>query len=491
MLRTTLRLALIVSAVMGGANLAVQSDEGMFLPNNPPKEILKEKYDFSLTDDTLKQAMLASVKFGGASGGIVSPNGLIVTNHHVGSDAIQDLSSAERDLLSDGYTAKTLADELKCPSMELKVLQSIEDVTAEVNAAVTKKMTAEEAFEARRGIMGQIEKDADDETGLDCSVVTLYNGGLYHLYRYKNYTDVRLVFAPESGIASFGGDVDNFEYPRHSLDVSFFRVYENDKPAKTPIYFKWSQTPVKQGDLVLVTGHPGTTNRLETLAKILHRRDVTLPYLLYRLRTLEAALTQFSEQTPEQRRRAANDLHRIANARKAYSGQLLGLLDPQIIAEKQKQEDRLLDLTKLLSSGDGKIHNALRTDRETIANAEAKLTEFEREYALLERGDAFYSPLFGYARDVVRMAEELPKKSSDRLSEYRDSNLDSLKRELFSPAPLYKNLERQKLQTSLTFLAENLGGDHPLVKTILAGKNPAAHAEELIAGDENVRPRRT
>ena len=444
MYEIVLRSVLIVSIVMGGLNLAVQSDEGMFLPNNPPTEILKEKYNYTLTDESLKKAMLASVKFGGASGGIVSPNGLIVTNHHVGSDAIQDLSSAERDLLTNGYTAQTMADELKCPSMELKVLQSIDDVTAQVNAAVNKKMTAEQAFEARRAIMGKIEKEAEDATKLDCDVVTLYNGGLYHLYRYKNYTDVRLVFAPEAGIASFGGDVDNFEYPRHSLDISFFRIYENDEPAKTPVYFQWSQTPVQAGDLVFVTGHPGTTNRLETLAKIVHRRDVTLPYLLYRLRTLEAALTQFSEQTPEQRRRAANDLHRVANARKAYSGQLLGLLDPSIIAEKQKQEDMLSNRTLLLASDSGNIPGTLVKQRESIANAEAKLTEFEREYALLERGDAFYSPLFEYARHAVRMAEELPKKSSDRLSEYRDSNLDSLKRELYSPAPIYQNLERQK-----------------------------------------------
>ena len=488
MLRILFHCMLIAVVAVGGADLAVQSDEGMFLPNDPPRELLQEKYDFTLTDEFSKRAMLASVKFGGASGGIVSPNGLIVTNHHVGSDAIQDLSSAERDLLTDGYTAQSLADELKCPNMELKVLQSIDDVTAQVNAAVTNEMPAEEAFEARRAVMGKIEKDAEDATGLDCDVVTLYNGGLYHLYRYKKYTDVRLVFAPESGIASFGGDVDNFEYPRHSLDVSFFRIYENNTPAKTPNYFRWSQTPVQQGDLVLVTGHPGTTNRLETLAKILHRRDVTLPYLLDRLRTLEAALIQFSEQTPEQRRRAANDLHRIANARKAYSGQLLGLLDPAIIQNKKEQEEQLLFKTKRLAGGDGKTPDTLQKQRAIIANAEDELSKFEREFALLERGDAFYSPLFDYARHAVRMAEELPKKSSDRLSEYRDSNLDSLKRQLLSPAPIYANLERKKLQTSLMFLAENLGGDHPIVTTVLAGKNPADRATELIAGTKLFDP---
>src|SRR5436190_1686404 len=267
-----LALALVF---VGVGSMTAVSDEGMWLLNDAPKQQLKEKYKFDLTDAWLKNAMLASVRLNsGGSGGFVSPDGLLVTNHHVAADSL-------------------------------------------------------------------------DKTRLRSDVVTLYNGGLYHLYRYKKYTDVRLVFAPERQIASFGGDVDNFEYPRMNLDVAFFRAYEDGKPVKTPNFFKWSETGPAGGDLVFVTGHPGTTNRLETLAKLKHRRDVTLPYTLYRLRTLEAALSQYAEQGPEQHRQAATDHHRVANARKAFSGQLQGLLDPKIIRQKQEQER---DLSQRLSS---------------------------------------------------------------------------------------------------------------------------------------------
>ena len=241
------------------------------------------------------------------------------------------------DLYADGFYAPTREEELKCPDLEINVLQEIVDVTARVNGAVTPTMTAAEAFAARRAVMAKIEKESLDKTGLRSDVVTLYNGGAYHLYRYKKYTDVRLVFSPEKAIASFGGDVDNFEFPRLDLDVAFFRAYENGAPAKTPHFFKWSETGPRENDLVFVTGHPGTTQRLETLAKLKHRRDVTLPYTLYRLRTLEAALLQYSEQSPEKRRQAATDLHRVANSRKAFSGQLQGLLDPKILEQKAEE----------------------------------------------------------------------------------------------------------------------------------------------------------
>ena len=473
-----LRTVLAACAVLGGPMTAL-SDEGMYLPNDPPRGPLKAKYGFDLSDEFVKKMMLASVRFGTASGGFDSPDGLVVTNHHVGSDAIQKLSTKDRDLMRDGYYAKTRADELKCPDVELNVLQSVEDVTAKVNAAVKPEMKPAEAASARRAVMSEIEKESAAATGLRSDVVTLYQGGLYHLYRYKKYTDVRLVFCPEAGIAAFGGDVDNFEYPRHGLDVAFFRAYENGAPAKTPHYFKWSADGPKADDLVVVTGHPGTTNRLETLAKIKHRRDVTLPYTLARLRALEAALTQYGEESPEQRRRAANDLHRVANSRKAFAGQLQGLLDPGIMKQKEISELQLRGLVPT-------THTPFAPDRqqhwERIAAAQQTLRSFEKEYQLLETGHAFYSDLFTQARHLVRLADELPKKNPDRLREYRDSNLDSLKLTLFSPAPLYPDLERRKLQASLTFLAEQLGGEHPAVVNVLAGKNPANRAAELVAG---------
>jgi hypothetical protein len=464
--------------------MTAQSDEGMWLLNDPPKELLKAKHGFDLTDAWLERAMKASVRLNsGGSGGFVSADGLLVTNHHVAADSLQKLSTKDRDLYQLGFHAKDRKDEPKCPDLEINVLQSIEDVTDRVNAAVK---DAKDAAAARRAVLSEIEKESLAKTGLRSDVVTLYQGGAYHLYRFKKYTDVRLVFAPEHHIAGFGGDVDNFEYPRHGLDVAFFRAYENDQPVKCEHFFKWSETGPAENDLVFVTGHPGTTNRLETLAKLQHRRDFTLPYTLNRLRTLEAALTQYGDKGAEQRRQAGTALHSVANARKAFSGQLQGLLDPKILEQKDKAEWALMEPTVKgvkPAVADG-WHEEKWPDTPwgVIFKVQKTYRTFEREHALYETGHAFTSELFSIARHCVRLADELPKKSPDRLREYRDSNLDSLKFGLFSPAPIYKDLERAKLQASLTFLAEILGGEHKLTVLALGGKNPAQRATELVEG---------
>ncbi|HEX4608963.1 MAG TPA: S46 family peptidase [Urbifossiella sp.] len=492
-----LRLAALVLA-LGGTAMTASSDEGMWLLNDPPRELLKARHGFDLTAPWLDKAMKANVRVllgptGGASGGFVSPDGLIVTNHHVAADSIQKLSTAGRDLYRDGFLAQTREQELKCPDLEINVLQGITDVTAAVNAAVTAGMTPAQAAAARRAAMAKAEKESLDATGLRSDVVTLYNGGLYHLYRYKKYTDVRLVFAPEKAIAGFGGDVDNFEYPRMNLDVTFFRAYENGHPAKTPDYFRWNADGPKEGDLVFVTGHPGTTNRLETLAKLRHRRDHTLPYTLTRLRAMEAALRQYGEQGPEEHRQAATAHHSAANARKAFSGQHQGLLDPGVMAQKQKAERDLHAALVVAAHQHGMIAGpqdpkilSAPTDYldalGRVAAVQAALATFERDHLLLETGHAFTSDLFTVARHLVRMADELPKPSGDRLREYRDSNLESLKLQVFSPAPVYPVLERIKLQTSLTFLAEQLGGGAPVVTAALGGKNPAGRADDLVRG---------
>jgi hypothetical protein len=459
----------------------VNADEGMWLLNNPPRKYLKERHDFALRDEWLERAQKASVRFNnGGSGSFVSADGLIVTNHHIGADCLQKLSPKDKDYHRDGYYADTRDKELRCPDLELNVLQSIEDVTARVNDAVKPNMTPPQAFAARRAVMAAIEKESSEKTKLRSDVVTLYQGGAYHLYRYKKYTDVRLVFAPEHAIAFFGGDTDNFEYPRFNLDVCFFRAYEDDRPLHPSHYFRWSQTGPSEGGLVFVLGHPGTTNRLDTLAKLTHRRDITLPYWLNRLRSQEALLTQFSERGPEQARMARKDLHRVANARKAISGQYQGLLNPTIIRRKTDEELSLLAAVKLKS--DAAKHKALQDALARIEEAEKTLTAFEREYDLLERGDAFDSQLFHIARHLVRMVEELPKPNAERLREYRDSALESLKFQLFSPAPIHAELEKARLANSLTFLIENLGGAHPLVVKVLGERSPSARATELIDG---------
>ncbi len=446
------------------------ADEGMFLPNQPPRELLRKNYDFELTDAFLDRAMKASIRFNnGGSGGFVSPRGLVVTNHHIGADTLQKLSTKENNLLANGFLAKTDADERKCPDLELNVLQEIVDVTARVQSAVKAGMEPAAALAARKSIIAKISKESFAKTGLRSDVVTLYQGGLYHLYRYKKYTDVRLVMAPEHAIAAFGGDVDNFEFPRWNLDVCFFRVYENGQPAHTPSYFPWSAASPGEGDLVFVSGHPGTTNRLETHARLLHRRDHTLPYTLQMLRHREALLLQHAAKGPEQKRLASGDLYSTANARKALTGQFQGLLDPTLLAKKGAAEG---DLTL------GSPWDNIRKAQLALAQKtpQSPLT-LERAYFLLERGDAFDSKLFKIARHLVRLADELPKPEGERLPEYRGSGIESLKLQLFSPAPIDAELERVKLTGSLSFLKE-LGGDIEA----FAKESPAQIAARVVHG---------
>lgn len=473
--------------LLGGGVMEAFSDEGMYLLNEPPKEKLKRKYQFDLTDEWLTHARLASIRMNnGGSASFLSPDGLLITNHHVGSDSIQKLSTPQRNLYRDGFYARSREEELKCPDLEINVLISIEDVTARVNEVVNSTMKPSEALAARRGRMAEIEKESLEKTKLRSDVVTLYQGGAYHLYRYKKYTDLRLVFAPEHTIAFFGGDTDNFEFPRFNLDICFFRAYENDQPAKTDHFLRFSPEGPKQDDLVFVVGNPGTTNRMETVDKLLHRRDFSHPYALARLRTFEAAMLQYAERGPDERLQATTDIHRYANARKAFSGQFQGLLDPKILEQKRQAEADLLKLAN--RSSESGLSDAFQRGIEKIREVQKKLEQFETEYLLLERGDAVPAELFGIARQIVRLTKETTKPSSDRLREYRDSNLESLKFQLFSPAPIYLELERTKLLTGFTFLAEQLGGEHPILKLILDGKSPGKRVDEILAGTKLLDP---
>jgi hypothetical protein len=475
------RITLLAAGLAGCVltwGTTVQADEGMWLLSAPPYKLLENHHKFKLTEEWRTRAMKASVRFNnGGSGGFVSPDGLIITNHHIGAGSIQKVSPKNKDYLRDGFFAKTRRQELKCPDLELNVLQEISDVTERVSAAVKPEMTAEQASAARKAIIARIEKESTDKTGLRSDVVTLYQGGLYHLYRYKKYTDVRLVFAPERGIADFGGDADNFEFPRFCLDVSFFRAYEDGKPAVPSHYFRWSERGPTEGDVAFVLGHPGSTNRMDTLAMLRHRRDRTLPYVLTRLRHVEALLSQFSARGPEQARMAAKDLHRAANARKALTGQYQGLLDPALMAGKEASERAF----RKKVSADAELKGYSQAWQH-IAAAQKALAGFERMYFLLERGDSFDSELFGIARHLLRMAVEKPKPNPERLLEYSDARLKSLELQLFSPAPIYPELERVRLAGSLSFLAEQLGGEHPLVKKVLDNHSPADRAAALIGG---------
>jgi hypothetical protein len=274
------RLALAIACSIS-FSASVLADEGMWLFSAPPLKQLKEKYQFEPTPQWLEHLQKASVRFNsGGSGSFVSANGLVITNHHVGADTLQKISNAQHNYLRDGFYAKTPADEIKSTDLELNVLVSTEDVTARVTGAVKSGMTSDQASSARNAVIAAIEKESKEKTGLRSDVVTLYQGGAYHLYRYKRYDDVRLVFAPEQQIAFYGGDPDNFEYPRYDLDICIFRVYENGKPAKIDDFLKWNSRGPSDGELTFVSGSSGKTDRQLTLDELADMRDRYLPYVL-------------------------------------------------------------------------------------------------------------------------------------------------------------------------------------------------------------------
>ncbi len=322
-------------------------DEGMWLFNDLPTAYLQETYGFTPTPEWSGQLMLASVRFNsGGSASFVSSRGLVLTNHHVGSDTLQKISTPEHNYYRDGFYARTLDEEIRSPDLELNQLISIQDVTGRVQAAVTADMDAAAAAAARRAVMADIEKESLGETGLRSDVVTLYGGGRYHLYRYRKYTDVRLVWAPEAAIAFFGGDADNFEYPRYNLDACLFRVYEDGKPVETKHFLKWSDRGVTDHELVFVSGNPGRTNRISTVADLKYLRDVALPQRLDFIRRREVLLQQFGLKSPEKERRAHEELMGVQNSRKALTGMLQGLQDPAFVQRKLSQEHQLLDAVK-------------------------------------------------------------------------------------------------------------------------------------------------
>jgi nicotinamide mononucleotide adenylyltransferase len=464
------------------------ADEGMWLFNAPPLKQLKEKYQFEPTAQWLEHLQKSSVRFNsGGSGSFVSATGLVITNHHVGADALQKASSEQHNYLKDGFYAKTNADEIKCADLELNVLMSIEDVTGRVNASVKANMSAEQSSAARDAVLAAIEKESKEKTGLRSDVVTLYQGGVYHLYRYKRYDDVRVVFAPEQQMAFYGGDPDNFEYPRFDLDICIFRVYENGQPAKIDNYLKWNARGPNDGELTFVSGSPGRTDRQLTLDELADTRDRDVPNLLRLFNRREVLLNAWGQRSFENARRARDDLFGDQNNRKRYDGYLAALLDPDIWSLLQEREKKLRDAM----AREPKLRSTIAAyDR--INRARAQLGKLSPVYDYLEQERrstiGYRSPralrgnLFKYARLLTRAVDERAKANGERIPMFRESAKESLELDLFSTEPNYDDYEILCLTDSLTDFAEKFGAENSLVKQVFAGKSPHARAVQLVSG---------
>lgn len=467
---------LLLSGLVLSVSL-VYADEGMWLYNAFPSTRVKAKYGFASGQAWLDHVRLSSIRFNNGTGSFVSPDGLAFTNHHIASECIHNISTGGKDYMKTGFYAPTRAQEPKCPDLELDIVQSIEDVTPKVKAGTAPGMLAADAAQIERANMASIEKNCASQTGLRCDVVTFYSGELYNLYTYKKYTDVRLVFAPEFDMAFFGGDPDNFTYPRYDLDVSFFHVYENNKPVHTRNYLRWSTAGVKEGDLVFVSGNPGSTNRLDTSAQLDFIRDVELPFWLNAYRDSIARLLQFSGQSAENQRIAQEDLFFLQNSYKAFTGEEEGLKNPAIMDKKKEDESKLRDFVsrdakRKAEFGDpwAEIQKSVDTDQRIFTR-----------YTLLENPRRVRTVLGTYARQLVRGAEERSKPNGERLREYRESALPSLEQSLFSAAPVSKSEQTVLFTYYLELLQRNLAND-PAVKLVLSGRSPEQAAKEIIAG---------
>ena len=460
---------------------SLRADEGMWTFDNPPLKQLQEKYHFTPTQQWLDHIRLSSVRLNdGGSGSFISPHGLLLTNHHVARGQLQKNSSAEHDYLRDGFYASNPAEEMKSPDLEVNVLVSMENVTPQVMQAVQTAKTPEEQFTARKAKIAEIERESQEKTGLRSDVVTLYQGGEYWLYRYKKYTDVRLVFAPEQQTAFFGGDPDNFTYPRYDLDMALFRVYENGKPIDSKDYLKWNPAGAAEDELVFVSGHPGATSRNDTMAQLDFLRDTGLPNALKSLHNRVAALERYSAQGAEQARQAGSMIFFLQNSVKAEEGVERGLLDTRTMAKKQAEENEF----KAAVMANPEWAKEFGGAWDAIAGAEKKAATraAERFYHAMD------SQLAGLAGTIVEYVAEIHKPDGERLPGFHESELDSLKLRLFSPAPVYPAFEIARMTAALDVDVAQMGHNDEFLKTILAGRTPREAATALVSGTKLADP---
>ena len=454
---------LLPIAILLSAAPVIRAEEGMWTFDNPPLKQLAAKYNFHPSQAWLDHLRLSSVRLNdGGSGSFVSPDGLLLTNHHVARGQLQKNSTAEHDYLLNGFYATTPDQEMKSPDLEVNVLVGMQDVTARVQGAAKGIPDEAKALKAREAEVAAITKESNDKTGLRSDVVSFYDGGEYWLYQYKAYTDVRLVFAPEEQAAFFGGDPDNFTYPRYDLDMALFRVYDNGKPLHTDNYLKWSAKGAAPGELIFISGHPGSTSRQDTMAQLLVERDVVEPAVTEYLKRRIAAAQAFAAQGPEQAREVGTVIFGLQNGLKVYVGRTEALADKGLIAKKQADED---DFRKKVAANP-EWEKEYGGAWETIARAEEQVRP-EIKTQIFRRTD---SRLFGIALQLVEYVTEIKKPDGDRLAQFHDANLQSLKFQMLSPAPISPATEKLFMTTALNLAEEKLGKDDPYVQAILQGE---------------------
>ncbi len=445
-----------------------QADEGMWTLDNLPTAKIQDEYGIELDSDWARNMQLSAVRIrsgrSGGSGSFVSENGLVLTNHHVASGAIHNVSSKDHDYIKNGFYAKKECCERKCPSLYIDQLQEMRDVTSEIDAMIAGVEGSAQRERARREAMIAIKERVANETGLQVEVVQLYQGAQIELYLYKRYNDVRLVMAPEKEVASFGGDIENFEYPRQCFDYAFLRVYENGKPLHTPNYIPWSQKGPVEGEGLFVFGHPGSTSRLFPTCETVDMRDRQMPAILrfinHRLKHLQA----YAEQGEEQKRQALKDISGLKNAQKVFTG-----------------EYRVLREMKLESDGEG-------------TPAEQRLDECLKENWVLrnqmfclERRGFFGVSTYEIAKDLLRLGVEKQLPSHKRLAEYCDSELETVENRIFSEHPIYKGVETAALEASFEMVSTLIGRNHPMVQKLLAGSSPKEIVEKTQIHDMSFR----
>ena len=468
-----MRIAFLSIALLCSAAYA---DEGMWTFDGFPEAVVNAQYGAEVNQAWLDHVRLSTIRLTNCTASFISPNGLILTNHHCVESCLAELSSKDNNLLELGFQSSDKLPERRCSTQLADVLVGMENVTDRILKS-TRGLDDKLANEARKRMLTELEQSCEVASNrsasgrMKCQAVTLYQGGEYFIYKYKRYDDVRLVFAPEGDIAAFGGDPDNFQYPRWSLDFSILRAYEHGKPAKTPDHFQIDFAGPVSGDLVFVAGHPGTTQRLATRAQLEFERDLSLPENLLRSAELRGRYIQFGRTNPANRQLLEAPLNNLENGLKVRRKLLDALHDDALLARKSQDESAL-------RSGGGV--DAMDPWAQ-IASAIQRERVLYLPYVFIENGQGFNSVLFRFARFLVRAADEREKPNADRLHEYADGSLPRLEQQLYARIPIYSEAEALTLSFSLQHMREWLGPDYPLVRTLLASDSPDSLAARLVA----------